>query len=118
MAATSDVNPDASGRPSPVVIRVYQLKDDAAFRSADYFPLFDDEQKTLGADLLSRKEYVLAPAEQRRIEVELALDAKFVGVLAAYRDIRNAQWRAVLPTARKDFGVAIGRARVELTAAE
>jgi type VI secretion system protein VasD len=115
IAAASDVNPDASGRPSPVVIRVYQLQDDAAFRGVDYFVLFDDERKALGADFVSRREYVLAPAEQRKIEVELALEAKFVGVLAAYRDIRNAQWRAVVPAARKDFGIAIGRARVELT---
>src|SRR6186713_2333662 len=31
LTAAADVNPDANSRPSPVVVRVYQLKNDAAF---------------------------------------------------------------------------------------
>ena len=34
LQASADTNPDASGRPSPVVVRVYQLKNDAAFTAA------------------------------------------------------------------------------------
>src|SRR5690554_2854714 len=30
---TADLNPDASGRPSPVVLRVYRLASDSAFRA-------------------------------------------------------------------------------------
>jgi type VI secretion system protein VasD len=117
IAASADVNPDATGRPSPIVVRIYQLKTDAAFGGADYFTLFDDEQKVLGADLIARREYVVGPAEQRTIELDIDLDARFVGVLAAFRDIRNAEWRALLPAARKDLTVAIGRARAALTVA-
>jgi type VI secretion system protein VasD len=117
IAASADVNPDATGRPSPIVVRIYQLKTDAAFGGADYFTLFDDEQKVLGADLITRREYVMAPAEQRVIELDIDLDARFVGVLAAFRDIRNAEWRALVPAARKDLTVAIGRARAGLTVA-
>jgi type VI secretion system protein VasD len=118
LAASADVNPDATGRPSPIVVRIYQLKSDAAFGGADYFPLFDDEQKVLGSDLITRREYVMAPAEQRVIELDIDLDARFVGVLAAFRDIRNAEWRALVPAARKDLTVAIGRARAGLTVAK
>ena len=51
VAAHGNVNPDDNGRPSPVVLRVYQLKDDAAFKDAEFFALFDKEQATLGASL-------------------------------------------------------------------
>ncbi len=54
IAASADTNPDDTGRPSPVVVRVYQLKADAAFAGAEFFPLFDDDQKVLGAELISR----------------------------------------------------------------
>src|SRR5262245_62038716 len=31
LRAAADVNPDGNGRPSPVVVRIYQLKTDTAF---------------------------------------------------------------------------------------
>ena len=37
IAASTDANPDATGRPSPVVLRVYQLKGDGAFSRAEFF---------------------------------------------------------------------------------
>src|SRR6185436_10305384 len=62
LVASADTNPDRSGRPSPIVVRVYQLKTDAAFSGADFFALYDDDQKVLGAELITRDEYVLNPS--------------------------------------------------------
>jgi type VI secretion system protein VasD len=118
LAAMSDANPDAAGRPSPVVVRVYQLKGDAAFAGAEFFGLFDDEQQALGAEFLSRSEFVLAPSELRAVDVKLAADARFVGVAAAFRDIRNAEWHVLVPAWReglKHMTVAVERARVVLS---
>ncbi len=118
MAAGVDTNPDASGRPSPVVVRVYQLRTDAAFVSADFFALFEDDKKVLGEELISRDEFVLEPAERRTLDVTVAGDTRFVGAIAAFRDIRNAQWRALIPTPRKGLSVAVERARIVLSLAE
>ena len=63
VATGADTNPDSAGRPSPVVIRVYQLRTDAAFSKVEFFALFDDDQKVLGQELISRDEFVLAPSE-------------------------------------------------------
>lgn len=93
LSASADVNPDAQNRPSPVVVRIYQLKDDAAFKEADFFTLFDKEQATLAAALVSREEFELAPGEHRALEMKMSPDARCVGVAAAYRDIRNSSWR-------------------------
>jgi type VI secretion system protein VasD len=117
IAASADANPDDTGRPSPVVVRVYQLKADAAFAGAEFFPLFDDDQKVLGAELISRDEYVLAPSEKRIVEVAVSDDARFVGAVAAFRDIRNAEWRVLVPAARGMMTVAVERARVVLSVA-
>lgn len=118
ISATPDVNPDSSGRPSPVVIRVYQLKTDAAFAAAEFFPLFDDEQKVLGPELISRDEYMMAPAESRTIDVAISEDTRYVGAIAAFRDIRNAQWRVLVPAPRKGLTVAIEKSRIVLSPSE
>jgi type VI secretion system protein VasD len=117
IAATADINPDSTGRPSPVVVRVYQLRTDAAFAKADFFALFDDEQKVLGQELISRDEFMLAPTERRTLDVTVAGDTRFVGAIAAFRDIRNAQWRGIVPAPRTGLTVSVERARVVLTPA-
>lgn len=124
VTAQADVNPDADGRPSPVVVRVYQLQQDAKFANADFFAIFDDEQQALGADLLARDEIELAPGESKQLQFDVKGEAKFLGVVAAYRDIRNSQWRAVQPAPKKGLmdvlkkdgvQVDVARARVSVT---
>jgi type VI secretion system protein VasD len=117
ISTSADVNPDANGRPSPVVVRIYQLKTDAAFTAAEFFALFDDDKKALGPELISRDEFVLGPAEKRTIDVTVASETRFVGAVAAFRDIRNAQWRVLVPAPRKGLTMAVERARVVLSGA-
>jgi type VI secretion system protein VasD len=117
LSASADTNPDASGRPSPVVVRVYQLRTDASFNGAEFFALFDDDQKVLGPELITRDEFVLAPSERRTIEVTVAGDARFVGAVAAFRDIRNSQWRVVVPAPRTGMTIDVQRARIVLSVA-
>jgi type VI secretion system protein VasD len=112
LTASADSNPDANGRPSPVVVRVYQLRTAEAFSSADFFALFDDQDKVLGPELISRNEYVLQPSEEQVIDVAIAGETRFVGAIAGFRDIRNAQWRGLLSTPRKGLTVAVERARI------
>jgi len=118
LVATADVNPDLSGRASPIVVRIYQLKSDAAFKNAEFTAVYGDEQKALAAELISREEFVLAPSERRPLQLKVAPEAKFIGVLGAYRDIRNAQWRVLVPTPlKKDATVSVERARILVTLA-
>jgi len=109
IVAQSAVNPDANGRPSPIVVRVYQLKADDKFAGADFFALFDDDQKALGGDLLGREEVELAPGEKKELQFSVKRDAKFVGVLAAYRDIRNSRWRVIKPAPKKGWLDVFGK---------
>jgi type VI secretion system protein VasD len=118
IAAAADVNPDVNGRPSPIVVRIYQLRTDAAFGKAEFFALFDDEQKILGEELISRDEFMVAPGEKRTLDIALAGETRFVAALAAFRDIRNAQWRGILETPKGGVTVGIERAGVALTPAK
>lgn len=116
ITAGADTNPDATGRPSPVVVRIYQLKADGAFKSADFLALFDDEQKALGPELITRDEYVMAPSGSRTLDIVLSGETRFVGALAAFRDYRSAAWRAVTPAPKQGLTVMLARTSVVLTA--
>ncbi|KIG09302.1 putative lipoprotein [Caballeronia concitans] len=95
--ALDGVNPDHTGRPSPVVVRVYELKTTAAFDSADFFTLYGKDQATLGGDLNAKNEFLLKPGESRSVEQTVQPGTKFVGVMAAYRDIERSRWRITEP---------------------
>jgi type VI secretion system protein VasD len=112
---SGDVNPDSSGRPSPIVVRVFQLKNDGEFASSDFFALYDKEKETLGASFLSREEYVLAPGETRKFDMPINPEARFLGVLAAYRDIRSAHWRALTHSPEKKLRDLIGKHGITLS---
>ena len=92
--ASFEINPDANGRPSPLVVRIYELKSISAFNDADFFKLYDEEVATLGGDLLSREEFELTPGQSREIIHKANEQARFFAVVAAYRNIDQASWRA------------------------
>src|SRR6185503_596321 len=56
--ASAQINPSASKRPSPLLIRVYELKSVAAFNGADFMSLYQRDQTALGGDLLAKEEFV------------------------------------------------------------
>ncbi len=95
VVAAADVNPDARKRPSPVVVRVYALKSAAAFDSADFFSLFDKDTATLGADLVQKEEFLMTPGQQKAFPFKFEPEVKVIAVMAAFRDLENARWRAV-----------------------
>lgn len=92
-----NVNPDARKRPSPVVVRVYELKANALFDATDFVSLYEKDQQALGAELLSREEFILQPNDVKAINKTLSADAKYIGVFAAFRDLERAQWRVTAP---------------------
>lgn len=96
MTATPVVNL-IEGVPSPVLVRVYQLGTPAGFVDADYFMLDKNESEVLGGNMLGKDEYFLSPGSSQTVLLQLAPDARVVGIVAAYYDIANAVWRATAP---------------------
>jgi type VI secretion system protein VasD len=93
--AAPDLNPSVSQRPSPLVLRIFELRASTAFSKADFVALYQADQATLGAELVQRDEVVLQPGETRPYQRQLAADTRFIGVLGAYRDLERAVWRTV-----------------------
>ncbi len=91
-----DVNPDLSGRPSPVVVKVFELSSRTIFDTQDFFTLYESPEHVLGPDLIKKDELELQPDGNIEYKMELNKNARYVGVVVAYRDIDSARWRAVV----------------------
>ena len=94
IVAADGLNPDDSGRPSPIILRVYELKSLGAFEAADFFSLFEDDTTQLGADLTHREEYQLRPGEQKIYRREPPPETQYLAVMAGYRQLNQAVWKA------------------------
>ena len=99
VSSAADVNPDSSGRPSPIVARIYELSGTDRFSKADIFQLLDHDKDGLGGEMLDRTELMLQPGEARTVKLAIKDGAKYLGVIAGYRDVDHADWRTmtVLP---------------------
>lgn len=97
--ALPDLNPDGSGRPSPLLLRIYQLRTVAAFNGADFFELYQNEKTALAADLVQKEEFTLRPGDQRELAFEPKPDTQIVAAFAVFRNLDSAQWRASAPLA-------------------
>jgi len=97
VASLPNVNPDHTGRPSPVIVKVFQMQSDLAFSQSDFRPLFESPVQVLGADLLAADEMGLVPGEARRITYDPVRGARFLGVIAGFRQIERARWKVAAP---------------------
>jgi type VI secretion system protein VasD len=93
LQADENLNPDLNGRPSPLVVRFYELKSLSVFNRADFFNLFEQDVALLGDELQMRDEFAFQPGESRSLERDLRTDTRYLGVLGAYRNIESARWR-------------------------
>lgn len=108
--ASQLVNPSTSKRPSPLLLRVYELKTAAVFNSADFMSLYQRDKAELGADMVAKEEFVLVPGESKTFAKTLAPDTRFLGVVAAYRDVEHARWRSVVPVQPGQMNTLVIRA--------
>lgn len=93
LAANAELNPDRKGEPLPVVVRVYQLTDKGAFESATFNQLWKTDEATLGKTLLTRNEVIMNPNSNNKIEIDRNEQAKYVGVVAIFRNPIEQKWR-------------------------
>ena len=97
VSGSEQLNPDLNGRPSPIVLRLIELKHPVAFESADFFSLYQRPKEALSPDMVTLEEFELRPGEHRELKLSVQDGSLFVGVLAAYRDLPESNWRVVIP---------------------
>ncbi|HKQ23909.1 MAG TPA: type VI secretion system lipoprotein TssJ [Burkholderiales bacterium] len=118
LRAAETLNPDDSDRPSPLRLRLYELKSVSAFNSADFNSLYQRDKEVLGGNLVALEEIQVQPGMQKSFTRTLSPDTKVLAVLAPYRKIEQAGWRAsidVPPGKTTPLVLDVGSLAVSLT---
>ena len=118
LEATQTVNPNDNNRPSPVVVRIYQLRNNAVFLATPYDRLFEDDKGALKEELIERSVAVtLRPGDRTTISVVMDKEVRFLGIAAFYRVYDGIQWHVAIPTPLKGDGtVLVDKSSVSFTA--
>jgi type VI secretion system protein VasD len=94
--SNKDLNPNNSNVPSPMVLMMYELQDDAAFMKFDFWSLTDDAKKTLDGTLISQSKHLLVPDENQTYKILFDKNAKYIGLVGGFRNIdKGSQWRYI-----------------------
>ncbi|WP_019936115.1 type VI secretion system lipoprotein TssJ [Oceanimonas smirnovii] len=97
LVASEQQNPDVNGRPSPMIIKLIELNSASAFDNGDFFALYGATADTLGRDMVAMESLAVRPGETVQLFLRLRPDSRYVGVVAAYRELNGNNWRYLLP---------------------
>lgn len=100
--ADSMINRDAAGNPLSVAVRLYQLKEADEFSKLTFDTLASGrhESELLGADLLEKNEIILVPGGKYVGAEKFKEDAKYIGVVAFFREPDRHYWRFLVDAAK------------------
>jgi len=94
----ADVNPDERNKPSPLFIRLYELKSTKMFNNADFIDIYERDKEVLGADLIAKQKLKrLTPGESREDSFVLDKKTRYVALFAEFLQYRDAEYRVIIP---------------------
>ncbi|MCH9743916.1 MAG: type VI secretion system lipoprotein TssJ [Gammaproteobacteria bacterium] len=91
------LNPDINGKPSPLVLTLFELRSSIGFNQSSYQQLQDNCINALGNNLIDKQNIELRPGETKNIKQSITSDTRYIGLMAAYRNIQQAQWQRLVP---------------------
>ena len=94
----ADVNPDDDRKPSPLFVRMYQLKSTKMFNRANFIDLYEKDKEVLGADMISKQKLRrIKPGESRNEHFVLNKETHFVGLYAEFLDYKKSSFKLLIP---------------------
>lgn len=77
----------------PVSVRIFALRHRFTFDRADFQSLANDDATALGAALVTKWEFVVAPGGKINFNDTVAPDTTFIGAIGVFRDPSGLTWR-------------------------
>lgn len=94
----ADVNPDDDKKPSPLFVRMYQLKSAKMFNKANFIDLYEKDKDVLGADMLSKQKLRrIKPGESRNENFVLNKEAHYIGLYAEFLQYKKSSFKLLIP---------------------
>ncbi|MFK5914342.1 MAG: type VI secretion system lipoprotein TssJ [Woeseiaceae bacterium] len=94
----SDVNPDDDKKPSPLFVRMYQLKSTKMFNRANFIDLYEKDKEVLGADMISKQILRrIKPGESRNENFVLNKETHYIGLYAEFLQYKKSAFKLLIP---------------------
>jgi type VI secretion system protein VasD len=90
--ASTRLNPTTEGEPRPVVLRIYQLKDDIRLQNATFDQLWKDDKAALAEDIVAKNELYAYPNSRTEVKFERIPEARYVAGAALFRGHQGKSW--------------------------
>lgn len=96
------INRDEGGNPLSVVVRLYQLTDAKAFSRLTLEDVSNgrSDAELFGGEFVARSEIVVVPGQRAASPAQLDAQARYVGVVAMFRQPDPDHWRYLIPAER------------------
>jgi type VI secretion system protein VasD len=91
--SAENINPNENGNPRPVVVRVYQLKNDVKLLNASYDDVLLKEKETLGEDLMKADEVEVFPNDLVEVKFERIPEASTLAGVALFHGPKGQSWK-------------------------
>jgi len=100
LMAEADINPDDKNRPSPLFLRMYELKSTKQFQRANFNDLYERDADVLGSDLVAKQTLKrLKPGDERTDRFVLKPETRYVGIYAEFLQYKDAKFKIIIPIA-------------------
>ena len=111
--AADNINPNEKGNPRPVVVRLYQLKNDVQMENATYDDILLKDKEVLEDDLMKVDEVEIFPNDLVQVKFERIKEATVLAGVALFRSPKGNSWKTYYA-----FPLHAGRGRVRRRAAD
>lgn len=94
----ADINPDDDKKPSPLFVRMYELKSKKMFSKANFIDIYEKDEDVLGADMLGKQRLKrLIPGESRNENFVLNKETRFIGLYAEFFQYKRSGFKLIIP---------------------
>ena len=91
--AADNINPNETQNPRPVVIRLYQLRDEMRMQNATYDEVLLSDKEVLADDIVKVDEVSVFPNDLVEVKFERAKEASTLGGVALFHSPKGQSWK-------------------------
>ncbi|MCP4321111.1 MAG: type VI secretion system lipoprotein TssJ [Psychromonas sp.] len=109
-----NINPDDSKEPSPVIVRMYELKSTKLFENSNFIDLYERDVEVLGKSMITQQSLkAIKPSEARTANFVLSKDTKYIGLYVEFLQYEDAKYKVTIPIAQTN--VVSSSAKVQIS---
>jgi len=91
--ASDNINPNENGNPRPVVLQLYQLKNEVRLENATYDQILLHAKETLADDMLKVDELSIFPNDLVEVKFERIKEASTLAGVALFHGPKGSSWK-------------------------